>query len=91
MQIVIDIDQDRYKRIMKCKEMGLLLGSLEATIAKGTPLPKGHGRLIDADKLVAYFFRPYSNEEYYVNTDMENIIKNEPTVLEADKESTDAT
>ena len=52
----------------------------------GTPLPEGHGRLIDADKLKEYYFRPYSNEEVYSNTDNEHIIDNAPTIIEADKE-----
>lgn len=37
-------------------------------------------RLIDADALKEYFFRPYSNEEVYSNVDIEEIIDNAPTV-----------
>ena len=39
-----------------------------------------HGRLIDADALKKYFFRPYSNEESYSNIDIARIIDNAPTV-----------
>jgi hypothetical protein len=39
-------------------------------------------RLIDADALKAYFRRPYSNEETYTNTDIEQIINNLPTIEE---------
>ena len=37
-------------------------------------------RLIDADALKEYFFRPYSNEEVYSNIDIEEIIDAQPTV-----------
>ena len=39
-----------------------------------------HGRLIDADVLKEYFFRPYSNEESYSNIDIGHIIDDQPTV-----------
>lgn len=39
-----------------------------------------HGRLIDADALKEYFFRPYSNEESYSNIDIDRIIDDQPTV-----------
>ena len=37
-------------------------------------------RLIDADELLEYFFRAYSNEEVYTNLDIKQIIDNAPTV-----------
>lgn len=37
-------------------------------------------KLIDADSLKKYFFRPYSNEEVYSNVDIEEIIDTQPTV-----------
>ena len=47
MQIVIDIDEETYKKC-KWKNNGVVgLEWWERAIAKGTPLPKGHGRLID--------------------------------------------
>ena len=39
-------------------------------------------RLIDADALKAYFFRPYSNEESYSNTEIANVIDAQPTIEE---------
>ena len=49
MQIVIDIPEEEYKDF--CERY---IGSHNTVInamCKGTPLPKGHGRLIDADEL----------------------------------------
>lgn len=51
MQIVINIPKDRYKRIIEHTEGTYDQISLLTIIEKGTPLPEGHGRLIDADKL----------------------------------------
>lgn len=44
MQIVIDIDEETY-----IKANAGILGSFGEIIANGTPLPKGHGELIDKD------------------------------------------
>ena len=54
MQIVIDIPEQQYYTIQnlydtfpaEMKQWGL------GAIKNGTPLPKGHGRLIDADELI---------------------------------------
>lgn len=52
MQIVIDIP-DRIWRIIQNKPLNIIDSEIvEKAIANGTPLPKGHGRLIDADVLV---------------------------------------
>ena len=49
-----------------------------------TEVSKPHGRLIDADKLKQWFFRPYSNEESYVNLDVAKAIEHAPTVIEGE-------
>ena len=51
MQIVIDIPEYLYKAIQSYKNPK----EEEKAIANGTPLPKGHGRLIDADELKDMF------------------------------------
>ena len=50
MQIVIDIDEEVYKDAMNGISNGLCRYSNEA-IRNGTPLPKGHGDLVDRDAL----------------------------------------
>ncbi len=55
MQIVIDINENIYKII---KTLGLVVEDGDAVavseaIRKGTPLPKGHGRLKDTDKIIS--------------------------------------
>lgn len=59
-------------------------------IANGTPLPKGHGRLIDADALIKSIEK---KSERLKNLDTINglcgainLIYDAPTIIEADKE-----
>jgi hypothetical protein len=72
-----------------------LTDNLKYAISNGIPLPKGHGRLIDADALkksneeyiIAY---PMDEEECMRNTMVRWInddITDAPTIIEADKES----
>ena len=53
MQIVIDIDERRFKDILRISTVQLRgrTPTLEQVIAKGIPLPKGHGRLVDEKDL----------------------------------------
>lgn len=54
MQIVIDIPEKLKKQIDEGKAVELYIPLwLAYSIANGTPLPKGHGRLIDADSASA--------------------------------------
>ena len=83
MQIVIEIDEEMYKQAVdKVRADYPYYESYELhkAIRNGTPLPKGHGRLIDADKLM----------EYCQNQKQKTISCNDiarfPTVIRADKE-----
>lgn len=52
MKIVIDIDDEDYKRIKDIPDVfNSLTSRAYKAIKYGTPLPEHHGRLIDADKL----------------------------------------
>lgn len=91
MQIVINIGDDVYKRALVYKDVQLAsnkandLSELITAVANGTPLPKNHGRLIDASQLLTvtecredgteYCYVPYTH------------IEDAPTIIEADKGS----
>lgn len=91
MQIVIEIP-DRIYSIVQNKPLNIIdSGIVEKAIKNGTPLPKGHGRLIDIS--------PYEQREAFATSWMltrkiGQIVKNEeciplselPTVIEADKD-----
>ena len=49
MQIVIDIPKGAYEEICRARFPLQDAYRIVAWIKNGTPLPKGHGRLIDAD------------------------------------------
>lgn len=52
MQIVIDIPEKQYEYLSKIADAGQEpLGYFERVIMRGTPLPKGHGRLGDLDNI----------------------------------------
>jgi hypothetical protein len=77
MEIVIDIPEKEYHniQIMVKDGIGMLLYDL---IANGTPLLKGHGRLIDADALIHW---------HRFESKSDNDIANAPTIIETDKGS----
>ena len=87
MQIVINIDEDTYKDIIKGKVYSSMRDVPQESvlaIANGTPLPKGHGRLIDADALMQLA------QNCVTKTVDCNDIARFPTIIDADdKEAED--
>ena len=86
MQIVIDIPNEIKKQIDEGKAIELNIPLwLAYSIHIGTPLPKGHGRLIDADKIKIRRL-PDSPIVEYVEQIIQPIreyIEEQPTVIEA--------
>jgi hypothetical protein len=83
MKIVIDIPEEAYKE----QKLGLFFGcystKLHEVIYNGTPLPKGHGRLVDADEI------QFENTEFDTYGDYciaFDAIGEADTIIEADKE-----
>jgi hypothetical protein len=88
MQIVIDIPEEIKAVIDKNGTNEIVAETVWQAIKKGTPLPKGHGRLIDADKLEPRDISPeawYSPMWGFELVDIEDA----PTIIEADKEVQD--
>lgn len=84
MQIVIDIDENLYTRLF---DNGVDnyddAVDMAKAIRKGTPLPKGHGRLIDESKIEVCEWVDVLEEGYpKASTDA-------PTIIEADEEDKD--
>ncbi len=93
MQIVIDLPEKTYHMI----NAGFYdYGDMNLIIQNGTPLPKGHGRLIDADEFEELFAKMCPSDcgacdpkrktdgrgRWY---DTCSLIDVAPTVIEADK------
>jgi hypothetical protein len=91
MQVVIDIDEDTYKDIKKGEVYSSIRDVPQESvlaIANGTPLPKGHGRLIDADRLTKakrMWYRLKNGDVACPEIDIENA----PTIIEADRSEED--
>lgn len=81
MQILINISEVAYNHIKSLKYPT----AFEKSIQNGVVLPKGHGRLIDVDKLKDKRWDARTRIGYI--TVIEAVeINNAPTVIEADKE-----
>ena len=82
MKLVVEIPDNEYSNVLKGRWEG---NPLADYIENGKLLPKGHGRLIDADKLE---MRDISPESWYSPMWGLQIsdIEDAPTIIEADRE-----
>lgn len=83
MQVVIEISEKLYDLLKKFDDEKCTREML--MIKRGTPLPKGHGRLIDADALeeCKEIMNTISGESKYA-VRMDDI-RNMPTTIEAEQ------
>ena len=90
MEIVIKIPKELYKQITVEKEYFLEDGeNLCTAVANGTPLPKGHGRLIDVGQCDRELFYQQCGSENSLITVKSafNMLMSLPTIIEADTEN----
>lgn len=84
MQIVIDIPESILNTIQADEMISReQLAVLQMHILNGTPLPKGHGRLIDADALLDTDRLIVDSMKCHYIPMMD--IYNAPTIIEADR------
>ena len=76
IELVIKIPQDAYELMRKRNDLTIA----ERVIANGKPLPKGHGKLKDIDKIINDGISKGFCEWY-------DEMKYAETIIEADKES----
>jgi hypothetical protein len=88
IELVIKISEEEYINIKNAINSLIGNGVESASMSKvclaildGTPLPKGHGRLIDADALIDTL--GCSDRDIYVKACIE---EDAPTIIEANKE-----
>ena len=79
MKIVIDIDEESYEHIKAYSNEEVLPIGWYAII-NGTPLPKGHGRLIDADALQTEMEKDVRKAMSFV--DLKDFVWLAPTIIE---------
>lgn len=94
MKRIIDISEEDYKECKFRKDLLSLGGEptdltfnmrMETTIANGTPLPQGHGNLIDAKDAIETLQIMFAGDEDIQNA-CEQCILDCPIIIEADKE-----
>lgn len=79
MKIVINITEEIYKNLQeRSTEIQAEGCVLENAVLNGTPLPKGHGRLIDENNL---WFEDIDDISCVTQRNVENTL----TIVEADK------
>ena len=77
IELVIKISEENYNIIKNYKAP---MSWAEHVIKNGTPLPKGHGRLIDVDRLYDFVCEKYSEGEQLAID-----ISDAPTIIEAEE------
>ena len=93
MQILIDIDEEIYKRILPYKDLPIVSNlandypEITHAVANGVPLPKGHGRLIDANRLRSMYSINRANFNTVVG--IQKWIDEAPTIIEAERSEED--
>lgn len=90
MKLVIDIDEHTYETIIN----GGTVWSVRLcnTIRNGTPLPKGHGDLIDRNDLLKHYdSTTYHNgiEERKIHFVQIGYVNDAKPIIEADQEASD--
>lgn len=86
MQIVIEIPNEVYFHAIDVENRFLTPSEeivLRDSIVNGTPLPKGHGDLKDADRLLDSFFYEYCRYGDFGYRQAEDLIKSSLTIIEA--------
>ena len=78
VELVIKIPEKIYESIMD----GTYCGTLYQELKNGTILPKGHGRLIDADALLKDVRD--NSESYFADDFAHEWVDVAPTIIEAD-------
>ena len=94
IELVIKISEDSYKATCNGYMLPPDVANVVQGIKNGTPLPKGHGRLIDASKLIYDCDCDGCEKICYCDNCIHRIVRereiqNAPTIIEADTESED--
>lgn len=82
MQIVIDISENLYKATKNGLD-AVEIWALRVAVKNGTPLPKGHGRLIDEQDAIDTLSVMFSGNDEILNDALE-CIEQLPEIIEAD-------
>ena len=91
MQIVINIDEEIYKRILPYKDVSVISNlandypELMHAVANGTLIPKGHGDLITKEQAIELVEFYQINPQHFNFVNLIDEIKAEKPIIEADR------
>ena len=85
MQVLIDISNWLYNAIMEHKEP-IYSQSLGDAVRDGVPLPKGHGKLVDADELLTSEKPRGIADDVWKESHIYKLLSNAQPIIEADTE-----
>lgn len=86
MQIVIDIDEEIFNKLPEAELGSNVIEDVLEAVENGTVLPKGHGDLIDRNKIE--YLKAIHDAKYGYITWSDAIARirySAPTIIEADK------
>ena len=87
IELVIKISRESYNNLTIGCAQRVSDGEMREAIKNGTPLPKGHGDLKDADKLRDAFIKLYEAiQGNFTFADVASVVCNTLPIIEADKE-----
>lgn len=93
IQLVVEIDERLYKNIIDNDKDDEEFEAMDVAFCNAKPLPKGHGRLIDADEFDSRIRVAGGMAEEELTEDFKDgilivldMMKRHPTIIEADKE-----
>lgn len=87
MQVLIDINDDLYVRLFDNGGNNVMdMRRAYIAIRKGTVLPKGHGRLVDADVIDDNIYDLTRGMDLNYNQII-SVLDGAPTIIPADKEN----
>lgn len=82
MKLIIDINKEEYEECKEYVAKSFVYTKLDSIIANGTPLPKGHGRLIDADRFVS----AHNCCGYIEDMEIDYFNEVTPTIIEGERQ-----
>lgn len=89
MQIVIEISDSLYSKLIDMNSDSDTCSFNESTLVEsiqhGTPLPKNHGRFIDADELLISERPKGIADDVWKESHIYKLLSDAPTIIEADK------
>lgn len=86
MKIIVEIDDEYYEIINHAVKVKHSNFKPFKIIANGTPLPKGHGRIIDESKITSVYYHEETAKQGAITAKAIFIDGTDaPTIIEADK------